>query len=65
MMLTGCESCIDHPFLSSEILPTNYKVIRKDQCLGDGGVFIELKNHLNVCEESPLLFDAEMVWGNI
>ena len=63
-VIPGCESCTDHPFLSSEILPANYKVIRKDRCLGGGvGVFIELKNHLNVCEESPLIFDAEIVWG--
>ena len=30
----GCKSHIDHSFLSSEILPPNYKIIRKD--LGDG-----------------------------
>ena len=59
----GCESHIDHSFLSSEISPANYKIIRKDQCLfgGGGGVFIGHKDHLNICEESSLILDAEIL----
>ena len=53
-VIPGCESCIDHPFLSSEILPANYKVIRKDRCLGDGGgVFIEPKITLMFVKNHP------------
>ena len=60
-IVLGCESHIDHSILSSEILPVTYKIIHKDRCLG-GGVFIGYKDHLNVCEESSLILDAEMVW---
>ena len=61
-IILGCESHIDHTFFSPEILPAGYKIIRKDRCLGGGGVFIGYKNYLNVCEESSLSLDAEMVW---
>ena len=64
-VVLGCESHIHHSFLLSEILPTNYKVIRKDRCLGGGGVFIRYKDHLNICEESSLMLDAEIVWAKL
>lgn len=47
-IVLGSESHIDHAYLSSEILPLNYKIIRKDRSLGGGSVFIGFKNHLDV-----------------
>jgi len=42
-----CESHLYSSISSSEILPQNYKIHRKDQSLGEGGVFIGVYNHLN------------------
>ena len=39
----GCESHLDSSFSSSEIFPSQYVVIRKDCCIGGGGVFLALK----------------------
>ena len=36
-IILGCESHIDESFLSAEILPNTYKIIRKDRSLGGGG----------------------------
>jgi len=63
-IVLGCESHTDHSFLSSEILLATYKIICKDRCLGGGGVFIGYKDHLNICKESSLILDAEMIWVN-
>jgi len=49
-IVIGCESHIDQSFLSSEILPPNYKFVRKDHSLGGGGVFIGFENHLDISE---------------
>ena len=40
-IIFGKESHFDATFLSSEILPSSYKIIRKDCLLGGDGVFIE------------------------
>ena len=61
----GCESYIDQSFSSSEILPKNYKIIRKDRSLGGGGVFIGFKDHLNISEVSELAIEAEMIWARL
>ena len=47
-IVLGCESHIDQSFLSSEILPNSYKIIRKDRSLGGGGVFIGFKQSLEL-----------------
>ena len=39
-----------------------YVVIRKDRCIGGGGVFLALKNYLTVVEEPSFNGNAEMVW---
>jgi len=67
-IIFGCESHIDQSFLSAEILPTTYKIIRKDRSLGGGGVFIGFKNYLELSEVTTLssnISDTEMVWGKL
>ena len=59
------ESHIDQTFLSSEILPTSYKIIRKDCSLGGGGMFIGCKNSITILELSNLLSEAEMLWAKL
>ena len=50
-LVFGCESHIDQSFSSSEILPKNYKIIRKDSSLGGGGVFIGFRDNPNTHQE--------------
>ena len=33
--------------------------------MGGGGVFIGYKDHLNICEESSLMLDTEIVWAKL
>ena len=61
----GCESHIDQSFSSSEILPKNYKIIRKDRSLGGGGVFIGFKDYPNISEVPELAAEAEMIWAKL
>jgi len=63
-----CKSHIDDSFLSAEILPKNYKIIKKDRSLGGGGVFIGFKNSLKLSEVTiltPIVSDSEMIWGKL
>ena len=53
VIVIGCESHLDNSFSSQEIFPPQYVVMRKDHCIGGGGVFLALKNHLTF---------AEMAW---
>lgn len=67
-IILGCESHIDETFLSAEILPNTYKIIRKDRSLGGGGVFIGFKNSLQLSEVTTLtscVSNAEMIWGKL
>ena len=41
-IIIGSESHLDLSFLSSEILPFNYTIFRKDRTLGGGGIFQSL-----------------------
>ena len=50
-LVFGCKSHINQSFSSSEILPKNYKIIRKDHSLGGGGVFIGFRDNLNTYQE--------------
>ena len=52
---------VDSTFLSSEILPSSYKIIRKDHSLGGGGVFIGFRNTINISELSNPSSEAEML----
>ena len=59
-------SHIDSSYSSSEILPSSYKVIRKDCSLGGGGgVFIGFSNSLNISELSNTSSEAEMVLAKL
>ena len=51
--------------MNTEILPKNYRIIRKDRTLGGGGVFIGFKSHLNVTEASTLEAGTEDVWAKL
>jgi len=64
-IVLGTESHIDQTFLSSEILPKAYKLLRKDRCLGGGGVFIAFKQHLHILEETSLAMENEMLWAKL
>ena len=64
-IVLGTESHLDPIFLSSEILPPTYKLLRKDCCLGGGGVFIAFKHHLHILEESSLSMQNEMLWAKL
>ena len=67
-IVLGCESHIDESFLSAEILPNTYKIIRKDRSLGGGGVVIGFKNSLRLSEVTTLTScesDTEKIWGKL
>ena len=61
-IVIGCESHLDNSFSSQEIFPPQYVVIRKDRCIGGGGVFLALKDHLTFVDEPTFHGNAEMVW---
>ena len=61
-IVIGCESHLDDSFSSREIFPSQYAVMRKDRCIGGGGVFLALKSHLTFVEEPSFHGNAEMVW---
>ena len=44
------------------MFPPQYVVIRKDRCIGGGGVFLALKDHLTFVDEPTFHGNAEMVW---
>ena len=53
---------LDQSFLSSEILPSNYTIFRKDRTLGGGGVFIGIKNYLTAIPYHTTSSNAEILW---
>jgi len=64
-IVLGTESHIDQSFLSSEILPKSYNLLRKDRCLGGGGVFIAYKQYLQILEEHTLTMENEILWAKL
>ena len=62
IIVIGCESHLDNSFSSQEIFPSLYVVMRKDWCIGGGGVFLALRNNLTFVEEPSFHGNAEMVW---
>ena len=64
-IVIGCESHLDNSFSSQEIFPPQYVVMRKDRCIGGGGVFLALKDHLTFVDEPTFHGNAEMVWVEI
>ena len=55
------ETHLDNSIYLSEILPKSYKTIKKDRCLGGGGVLVGFKDTLTISEIS-ITTEAEMVW---
>jgi len=64
-VIIGCESHLDSSISSSEILPPNYKIYRKDRSLGGGGVFIGIRDRINATVEPWLDSSSETVWVKI
>ena len=61
-IIIGSESHLDQSFLSSEILPSNYTIFRKDRTLGGGGVFVGIKNYLTAIPYHTTSSNAEILW---
>ena len=59
-IVLGCECHLDD-FYSSEILPKTYTIIRKDRCLGGGGVFVDYKKYLSI-SKFDISSNAVMLW---
>ena len=64
-IIIGCETHLDNTYLSPEIFPTHFTIIRKDRKKGSGGVFIAFKSSIPLKEEPLLNSDAEMVWAKL
>jgi len=64
-IIIGCESHLDSFISSSEILPQNYNIHRKDQSFGGDGVFIRVYDHLNATTEFWLDSNSESIWVKI
>ena len=64
-IVLGCESHIDQSYFSSELLPPEYTILRKDSSLGGGGVFIGIRKLLTVTEEPELITDCEVIWAKL
>ena len=45
-IVIGCELHLDNSFSTQEIFPSQYIVMRKDQRVSSGGVFLALRNNL-------------------
>ena len=61
--MIGNKSHKNSTFLSSEILSSSYKIIRKDRSLGGGGVSTGFRNTINISELSDPSSEAEMLWA--
>ena len=64
-IIIGCETHLDATYLSSEIFPSHFNVIRKDRNEGSGGVFIAYNSDIPIVEEPLLNGDAEMIWAKL
>lgn len=65
-VIIGTETWLDGSIASSEILPSHYKVFRRDRRRDGGGVLIAVADHL-ICHEVPELAvpDCELIWVKI
>ena len=64
-IIIGCEFHLDSTYLSSEIFPQNFNVIRKDHKEGSGGVFIAYNSNIPIIEEPLLNDDAKMIQAKL
>ena len=60
-IVIGCESHLDHTYLTSEVFPRDFTIIRKDRVIGGGGVFIAFRNHLTLIEQLSPPGEAEII----
>ena len=56
---------IDSSILTSEILPPNYSVMRKDRNKDGGGFMIALKGDLVASHRPDLDADADILWAQL
>ena len=61
-IVIGCESHLDDTYLTQEVFPRDYGVIRKDRNSSGGGVFLAIRNDLFFTEDPSFHGDTEMVW---
>ena len=64
-IICGCESHLDSSYYNAEIFPPTYTVLRKDRVEGAGGVFLCIKEGLDVSEEPDLDVNAEIIWAKV
>ena len=64
-IICGCESHLDSQYYTAEVFPSNYTVLRKDTVERRGGVFLCIKEGLNVTEEPELDVNEELNWAKI
>ena len=64
-IICGCESHLGGQYYTAEVFPSNFTVFRKDRVEGGGGVFLCIKECLNVTEQPELDVSAEFVWAKI
>jgi len=64
-IICGCESHLDSSYYNAENFPTVYTVLRKDRVEGAGGVFLCIKEDLEISEQPELNVDAEIIWAKI
>ena len=62
-IVIGCESHLDHTYLSSEVFARDFTIIRKDRVIDGGGVFVAFRNHLTLIEQPSPPGEAEMIWA--
>lgn len=63
-IILGCESHLDESYTTTEVFPQGYTIIRKDRCLGGGGVFLAVASDLPFLDVS-VNTNTEMIWGKI
>jgi len=64
-IICGCESHLDGTYYNDEIFPSTYITFRKDRVEGVGGVFLCIKESLNISEEPELDVNVEVIWAKL
>jgi len=64
-IICGCESHLDGTYYNTEFFPSTYTTFRKDRVEGAGGVFLCIKESLNISEEPELDVNTEVIWAKL
>ena len=60
-IVIGCESHLNDTYLTQEVFPSDYGVIRNDRNSSGGDVFLAIRNNLFFTEEPSFHGDIEIV----